>query len=917
MFAQLVASKYRSPPLNLGRVPRARLLSKMNEGLRNGIRLTLISAPAGYGKTTLLMQWVADLCHEMPDAPSVPMIDHPSSQADTCTCAWLTLDDGDNDPLRFLACLIAALQHAACEIRTAARLMQSDDLPNIDGLLPELTNELADAPGQTVIVFDDYHEISAQAVHDIVAFLLRYAPANLHLVIATRVDPPLALAQLRGRGQLTELRQDDLRFTLNEAVQLLSATVTPTLHLTMVERINVRAEGWAAGLQMAAISLQDRVDIEQFVRAFSGSHRHIMDYLSDEVLNGLPPSTQRFLMETAILDRLCAPLCAALLGEATSIDEMQMLLEQFEQANLFVVPLDDQRLWYRYHHLFSDLLRRQLSATEPTVIPELHRRASHWYETSGLMHEAVEHALAAEDYNHAADLIAHMAESVMKSSEVATLRRWVEALPAEIVKARPMLSVYYGGVLLLMGDSLEIVEVRLRDAFGKHPTGGTGGAASAFQALLATLQGKNQDSDRLAHRALALLPGHSPFFRGCVSLIAGMNQLFAGEDAAATASLHETIQLADSGGDIMNAVLARCYLGELRILQGRLHTARELYEQALADGKDEPIGGLPLMGLGLLHYDWNNLAHADALTSSALERIAAWSELPIAQGALILARIKELTGDPDSARELERGIDEVAMRCTSMTPLHRSIHLYRMRHALWKQDLARAEHHAELAGLSDWSLDQDVAESGTMESTFVLLSAARLRLAQERYEEASAAASSLVARSESRGRLRLVAKGQIIQALAQFGQGNQSGALEALGRALYIAAPEQSIRLFVDEGEPMAELLLLCRQRHLFGAYAGQLSAAFGSVVRVTDGSEPALHVVKNPTEYNLVLEPLSSRETEVLVLMADGRSNGEISQRLGITKSTVKSHVHSIFRKLDAERRTQAIAHARARHLV
>ena len=725
MFAHLIASKYRSPPLKPGRIPRRHLLDRLDEGLHSGIRLTLLSAPAGYGKTTLLLQWVAHLCQKESDQQTAVLVDRPLPRSDAFNCAWLTLDTGDNDPLRFLTYLIAALQHTASATSAAAdRLFHSDDHPDLDVLLPELTNEFADAPLHTVIVFDDYHEISSRSVHDIIAYLLQYAPANLHLIIATRVDPPLALAHLHGRGHLNELRQDDLRFSLEEAIQFLSTAVTPTLHPTMVERINERAEGWAAGLQMVAISLQDRVNIEQFVRAFSGSHRHIMDYLSDEVLQSQPPSIQHFLMQTAILDRLCAPLCKALLGEGATVDEIQLILERLDQANLFVVPMDEQRCWYRYHRLFGDLLRQQLSTSEPDCIPELHRRASRWYEASGFVHEAVDHALAGEDFDRAADLIVHAAESVMKSSEVATLRRWVEALPAAVLQRRPMLSVYHGGALLLMGEPLETVETSLREAFGRHPTGESGGAATMFQALLATLQGENRVSNRLAQRALALLPDHSPFFRGCIKLIAGMNQLYAGEDATARTSLYNTILLADSGGDIMNAVLARCYLGELSILQGRLQAAHMLYEQALADSENEPIGGLPLMGLGLLHYDWNNLVYADELTSRALERIAAWSELPIAQGALILARIKELTGDPDAARELEMRIDEVAMRCTGMTQIHRSIHLYRMRHALWKRDLATAEYHAGLAGLGGWSPNQVTTDDTGMESTFVTLSAA-------------------------------------------------------------------------------------------------------------------------------------------------------------------------------------------------
>ena len=930
MNAQLVATKYRSPPLNPGRVPRPHLLRRLDAGVQAGQRLILVSAPAGYGKTTLLLQWTAHHRSRTPGENIAAPADGATPGAAT-DCAWLTLDPADNDPLRFLTYLVAAIQHASpASGAITAALLQSADPSAVPSLLAALTNDVGSTSHHVALILDDYHVIAAQPIHDMLAYLIRYAPENLHFVISSRVDPPLPLARLRGSGQMSELRQQDLRFTAAEASQLLSAALVPAMRPAIVNLLNDRAEGWAAGLQMAALSLQGQPDPERFVHAFSGSHRHILDYLSEEVFNSQPPDVQHFLARTSILDRLCAPLCDALLDEEASPGVMQAVLERLEQDNLFVVPLDDERCWYRYHHLFYDLLRQRLTASEPDLIPVLHQRACDWFATAGHMHEAVEHALLAANFERAADLIAYMAESVMKSSEVATLRRWIDALPAEIVRARPLLNVYHGGALLLLGEPLADAEACLRAAFAAHPGGGAGGGAVTFQAMLATFQGQSQASDRLAQRALALLPEQSPFFRSCVSLVTGMNHLFAGEDAAAEVALHETIASSDPAGDVMNAVLSRCYLAELNTLRGRLRTAQMLYEQALVQSREEPIGGLALMGLGRLYYDWNDLERAGALLTTGLEKIAAWSDLPVAQGALLLARVKHLMGDGEAAGQLEHRVDVALAGHEELTPVHRSLRLYRMRYALWRGDLPTADLHATVAGLADPlgaspgrgravrdAVDGD--ETPAMEATFVLLSQAHHWLAHGHYDAAAGAAEMLGRQALACGRLRLAAKAEIVRARVAFALRDERTAIAALGRALAIAAPENSIRLFVDEGEEIAELLTLCLRRKIHTEYVAQLLDAFGAgpLPAATVDRDRPLHRGIPAAEDGLIVEALSDREVEVLRLMADGRSNGEIANRLGIATSTVKSHVHAIFHKLNATRRTQAVARARTLQLV
>lgn len=920
MFTQLVATKYRSPPLRAGTVPRPSLLTRLHEAICTGYRLILVSAPAGYGKTTLLTAWVAA------ESALRMQTDATDAAADAAICAWLTIEAADNDPLRFLAYVRAAIEHVcpqSCAMTTA--LLQQADPALLPVLLPALTNDIGAIPGRVVLILDDYHAISQQGVHDSITFLIQHAPENLQVVVSTRVDPPLPIAQLRGRNQMSELRQQDLRFTLTEAAQLLATALPLPEQATLVDLLNDRTEGWPAGLQMAAISLQGHANPDEFVHAFSGSQRHILDYLAEEVLNRQPDAIQSFLMRTSILDRLCAPLCEALFVDYPDFGAAQPILEQLEQANLFIVALDDQRVWYRYHHLFGDLLRHRLTSAAPNLAPTLHRRAAQWCAGAGLLHDAIEHALRADDHERAADWIAYMAESVMKSSELATLRRWIEALPPATMRKRPLLSVYYGGIRLLMGEAVAPVEASLRNAFAGRQDDSTAGAAVAFQALAATLHGHNRTSDLLAHRALALLPVQSPFFRNCVTLVTGMNQLFAGHDDAATVALHDAIVQGERNGDLLNVVLARCYLAQLAIIQGRMQAAVILYEEAATQSKDEPISGLAHLGLALVHYDWNNLTRAALLLETGLRRVAAWSEMPEVQGMLLLARVQRLLGDLDAAHMLEHRAAAGALLVTHMAPVQRALLLYLMRHAAWQGNRAAVEFYAAKAGLPandgdapalPASLGEDASSAGnSFERAFLTLSWARLCLVRGRFAAAAAVAAALAAQSLTHNRLRLAAKAQIVLALAAFAGGETSRAVTELGRALTLAAPERSIRLFVDEGDAMTELLTLCQRRGIFGAYVAQLLAACHGD---TPFAAPA-PAAPNGTagESALLIEPLSERETQILRLMADGHSNEEISHRLGIARSTVKTHVHSIFQKLQASRRTQVIARARAHNLL
>ena len=514
MTEPLLTTKLYIPPIRPGLVSRPRLVERMKAGfpgqddnLSEGSytrKLTLISAPAGFGKTTLL-----SVCATHCGLP----------------VAWLGLDAADNDPAHFLAYLVATLRSIKPGfgegILGALRRPQA---PPVASLLVGLINELAAIPAPFILVLDDYHTIESGAVHDAVAFLLDHQPPKMHLVIATRTDPPLPISRLRGLGQLTELRQNDLRFSLDEAGEFLNEVMGLGLSPKEIAALASRTEGWIAGLQMAAVSMRGRDDRAAFVHAFAGSHRHVLDYLMEEVLVQQPPGVQTFLLRTAILDRLTAPLCDAVLnGEAgqRGIRDGRLsggslppgspvssyeILEYLDRNNLFVVPLDEERRWYRYHHLFADLLRQRLQQTLPNAVRELHHRASTWYEQQGHMAEAIEHALSAEDFERALQLVERGAESAVMRSEVATLRGWLEALPEDMVRTRPILCVYHTWGLLLSGASVETAEARLQDAVDADPDGSIAGEVLAVRALMATYQRQTRQSAELSRRALELLP---------------------------------------------------------------------------------------------------------------------------------------------------------------------------------------------------------------------------------------------------------------------------------------------------------------------------------------------------------------------------------------------------------------------------
>ena len=888
MTTPLLTTKLYIPPPRPNLVPRPRLVERLDEGLRLGNRLTLISAPAGFGKTTLLSEWVGSCGRPV---------------------AWVSLDKGDEDPARFLSYFVAALQTIEANVGEGMlSAFQAPQPPPIEAILTALINEIAALPDPCALVLDDYHVIKAQPIHDALTFLLDHLPSQMHLIIATRVDPPLPIAHLRGRGQLTELRLTDLRFTHDEAAALLNQVMGLDLSADDVVALASRTEGWIAGLQMAAASMQGQEDVAGFIQAFTGSDRYILDYLIEEVFHRQPSSVQTFLLQTAILNRLTGSLCDAVTGQ----DDGQATLERLERANLFIVPLDNERRWYRYHRLFADLLRKRLHQAQPDLVPTLHSRASGWYEQNELMAAAIDHALSAGDLERAARLIEQAAEATLMRSEIATFLSWMEMLPDELVRARPLLCVFHAGALLWGGCPLDAIEARLQDAVEADPDGSVTGEVAAIRALLAAHQGDVRHSTELSDRALELLPEESLFLRSVVAGSLGLAYLWSGDIVAATRTFDKLARIGQETGNFMLTVMALRRLARLRRMQGQLHEARAFYEQALElavdrQGRPLPIAGLAMTGLGELWREWNDLEAATRYLTEGIELIHQWAETGTLEGYLYLARVRQAQGDEDGTREAIQKAQQLALKTDTTEVDDLSVALQQAR--LWA---AQGNLEAALRWVEERGVGRDVGPTALETRDDLLdyhlrkyeyLVLARVLIKQDQPDKALALLEPLLPRMEQQGQIGMVIEIQVLKALALQAQGNVAQAITALERALSLAEPGDYVRIFVDEGPPMAQLLYEAAARGIAPDYTGKLLAAFPV-------SEPASTSQEPPAE---MVEPLSERELEVLHFIEEGLSNREIAQKLFLSMSTVKVHTYNIYSKLGVHSRTQAVAKARA----
>jgi LuxR family maltose regulon positive regulatory protein len=921
MVTPILTTKLHIPPLRHNLVPRQQLLERLDQGLHR--KLTLVSAPAGFGKTTLLGEWIQRL--EAGGAPPVKV-------------GWTSLDDGDNDPARFSAYLAAALQRTGESISPAG----GDTFEVVGSILQEshlvkLINQVAAHPQPLVLVLDDYHVITSQVIHDAVTFLVDHLPENLHLVLATRADPPLPLARLRAGGDLIELRQSDLRFTAEEAAAFLNNVMHLDLSVQDVAALETRTEGWIAGLQMAALSLQGHsphpTARSEFVRAFTGSHRFILDYLVEEVLEQQPPALHEFLLKTSILERLTGPLCDAILDEGPSSfvcrpsSSSQEILEHLESANLFIVPLDEERRWYRYHRLFSDLLRKRLWQTSPDLVPALHRQASAWHEKHGLMAAAIDHALAGHDFERAVILIEESVEATLMRSEVTTFLNWVERLPEELVRARPTLCFFHAWALLMSGHSPRVLEQRLADIASVEDAPEVAGVMAArmtaFRAYIMLFRANTRAAAELCQQSLEYLPESDLFLRSIVAWILSLARLDDGNLQDGKQALQEVARMGQETGNSLIAVTALCHQAELQTRQGRLHRARETLERALqlatdSQGRRLPIASEALIGLGKLEREWNHLEAATDYLVESIELAKQWSEMAAFDAYFPMASIRLAQGDVKGAREAIETARLIAQRSEATEMDDLVADLQQTYFFVTQGDVAGAMRWAEARGLVPGispeprpgpDEGQDYVSARLRKYEHLML--ARLFILQGRTAEALDLLEALLDQAKQRGRIDLAIEIQILRALARQEEGGDAQAIEALAEALSLAEPGGYLRIFLDKGEAMARLLRQAASRGIAPAYVAKLLAALGRPESAESGAEPS-HPHAQP-----LIEPLSERELEVLRLLANGMSNPEIADELVVAVSTVRSHCKSIYGKLDVHKRWDAVQRAQELGLI
>jgi LuxR family maltose regulon positive regulatory protein len=898
----VLATKLHPPTARPGFVARARLVDRLTEGLAS--ELTLVCAPAGFGKTALLADWA----HSSPRP-----------------VAWLSLDEGDNDPARFWRHAAAALDQLRVGVSEQLGALLDPPPRSFEGVVTALVNQLAAEPEPLVLVLDDYHVIETPPVHDSIGFLLGHLPRQLRLVLASRSDPPLGLARLRAGGQLTEVRVADLRFTAEEAAAVLHAALGAGLPQAAVAALTDRTEGWAAGLQLAALSLQGRADPASFVETFTGSHRYILDYLTEEVLDRQPQHLVAFLLETSVLERLCGPLCDAVTGRRDS----QQLLEQIERANLFLVPLDQVRGWWRYHQLFADLLRVRLHQEQPERPPALHRAAATWFEAHGLVDEAVRHTLAAGDATEAASLVDRHAQALLGRGEGVTLRRWLEALPTGQVRSRPRLCLILAIIALIAGrfDEVEALLTQAERAYDAglppEPSADTSpsGMANvpAWVAVLgAELAYRRGDADRtiqLARQGRAVADAEDRYLGYFVGWNLAMGTLLQGRVRDAETALAELATDPWATGPQSYLRVRSWYmLAQAQRAQGRLGTALRSCQQALesADRPAAPVAGVAHVGLAEVLRERGEL---DEALQQATEGVALCRQLTYAQwlgtGLTTLAWIRQARGDQAGALAAIEEAEQAMPNPEGIVGLVFPVAVQRARLLLAHGQIAEAAQWAQRRRLS-----AEDEPTYAREPEYLVL--ARLLLAQRAPARALGLLKRLHDLAAAQGRAGSVIEIQALQALTLTETGEEQAALSALTQALILAAPEGWLQIFVDEGAPMAALLAqLVASKHpsqpapdtgVPTKYVGRLLAAFGQASSHLARPAGRAAIVTIPG----LVEPLTDRELEVLELLAAGTSNQQIADELVVTVETVKKHVSHILDKLQAANRTQAVARGR-----
>ncbi len=918
-----------------GLIARSRLTQRLNEGLAH--KLILICAPAGSGKTTLVSQWHNERMKdeggrrkaEGRKRKTSSLIPHPFK------VAWLSLDEGDNDSVRFWTYVIAALETVHPDLGASLSLLHSPQPSPIEVVLTFLLNDLATLPYPLILVLDDYHLVENPKIHTELTFLLDHLPPRSTVLITSRADPPLPLARWRVKRQLAELRAEDLRFTPAEAALFFNQLMGLELSAEQVAALEVKTEGWIAGLQLAALSLQDRTDIENFIAAFTGNHRYILDYMTEEILHRQSDSVQTFLLQTAILERLSGPLCDAVTGRSDG----QAVLEQLARANLFIIPLDDQGQWYRYHRLFADLLRHHLQQTARFPAPlgkgikadvtELHRRAAAWYEQTGWIEEAIQHAIFAQDFERVGRLILHHAPMIIDRGGAALLLRWFKALPETWVQSRPKLGLLQAWLLFLTGHLEEVqrklaaLEITLGLPQAASPgleadEGGNNdqvpGLLAGLQAQIALIKGDLPRAIALSQQALTYLMadevGPPGVILGNLALAYWMN----GEPEKAQGILSKLGAEGPSNSSPA-ALIALSHMAELKRMQGQDRHAFSLYQQLLQlTAEKEPLALSPIAGLahtevGHLLYEWNDLAGAEAHLRQGIKlgnQGAGFRPLMLGYIGLFWVRLAQENFDEAAA---------IIQQVEQLTAKMGADHLAEMTTHMWADLwLARRDFEA----LAQWiqASKLTVEDEFDNRSVFTYTVFAQVLLAQGELSAATSLLARLLVFWESVKQTHKVIEILALQALTFQAQQNLDQALATLQRALILAEPEGYIRTFIDNGPPMAALLKRIKaEGGGMKAYIHKLLTTFEQDEgEKRKGEKEKLHpsvLIPQP-----LIDPLTKRELEVLQLLTTGLSGSEIADKLVIARTTLKSHLRNIYNKLGVGSRAQAIVKAKELNL-